>query len=234
MWMIWAAMLAAVGVVGGAIGYVLRNRATLPRTIAAICPWQTLEPADRVTRLEEWLANPDHPPSERAAGLILLGCAWMDRGLPERAARPFQMAYHLDPAYTVALVFAFACMKVNCETAGAALEKAIETWDELRRPVLGRSRRERALLAACRHLETPAGASAMAEALWSLPSVSLRQQILEALTNRPAWAQPLWNARIDRRTRAAVSQSPRLHPAGGMIDSPSSGRCDDPIKRRTS
>jgi hypothetical protein len=121
----------------------------------------------------------------------MLGCAWLDRGYPERAVRPFQMAYHANPDYPVAMVLAFACMKVNCDTADNVLEQVIGTWQEVRRPALGRKPRERLFLAASRRGRAPAGASPLAEALWSLPAQSLRRQIADALTNRPAWARYL-------------------------------------------
>jgi hypothetical protein len=186
------AVVIAVVVVAGGIGVLLRSRRSAPDpALLSLTAWQALEPAERVRLLVEWLAKLEPEAEERPAGLIMLGCAWLDRGYPERAVRPFQMAYHTDPDYPVAMVLAFACMKVNCTTADGVLEQVAGTWHEVRRPALGRTRRERAFLTASRRGKAPVGASPLAEALWSLPTEFLRRQIADALTNRPAWARCL-------------------------------------------
>jgi len=184
------------------LGLFMRSRqSTSARWIETLAGWQQLEASERITRIEDWINQGTHGPSERAAALMAKGCAWLDKGYPERAARPFQMAYHQDPDYTIAMVMAFACMKVNSTSATATLEKTLETWLELRRPALGRSRGERAFLTACKRGAPPPGATPLALAIWSLPADSLRRQITVAMSERPAWSRPLWGHGADSTSR---------------------------------
>lgn len=206
-------VIIAIAALGMAVAaaYVIRTHrarraAGFLAALETLCRYLDLSPGERVRWIEEWLAEKDRPGRERAAGLILLGCAWLDRGMPEQAARPFQMAYHAEPEFISALVLAFTCMKVNRHTSGLLLEKTIETWAEVRRPTLGRSHWERMLLDACRRSEDLPCGSALAGALWSLPSEALRRQIQDALTRRPAWANALCDetgCRPDGRSRPA-------------------------------
>ena len=167
--------------------------------LALLSKWQELSPADRVARVEEWLSGADRPKQERAAALMVQGCGWLDQGSPTRAARPFQIAYHAEPAYEVASMLAFACVKADDKASDDLLATVIETWREVGQPNLGASTWERLLLDACRRGEAPAGASALGVALWSLPSDLLRRQVREALTARPEWARPLWDSHHDQR-----------------------------------
>jgi len=190
-------VIVVLGVLGLSVALVAvmrRRRSAGVTSLAFLAGWQDLAPAERIAEVEAWLSQTPRPAHERAAALILEGCAWLDRGRPDRATRLFQVAYHAEPDYASAGVLAFACMKVAGGRVEEMLATLMATWHEAGRPVLGSSRRERALLAACRRGDGPVGGSALAAALWSLPCASLRQQIGEALSRRPAWARPLWEA----------------------------------------
>jgi len=195
-------VLIVTGVLCLSVVVVLTLRARREAGLACLellSKWQALLPADRVARVEEWLGGTDRPGRERAAGLIMQGCGWLDQGSPKRAARPFQIAYHAEPAYEVASMLAFACVKADDEGSDDLLATVIETWDEVGRPDLGASTWERALLVACRRGDAPTGASALGVALWSLPCDLLRRQVGEALTARPEWARPLWGPHHEQR-----------------------------------
>ena len=175
----------------GGVAVMWRRRPRPERRLVELSDVLDLEPPERIARVEVWLGEAGRRRDERAAGLIVQGCAWLDQGCPERAARPFQIAYHTRPTYPIAMVLAFSCMKVNRDTVAQLLAKVVETWDECRRPALGTSRWEQALLDLCRSGEGAQGGSALAWALRSLPSRTLRQQIEAALADRPTWAAPL-------------------------------------------
>ncbi len=175
----------------GGVVLMWRCRPRPETRLAELADVVDLEPAERIARVEAWLGEAGRRRDERAAGLIVQGCAWLDDGCPERAARPFQIAYHVRPTYPIAMVLAFACMKVNRDTVDQLLAKVVETWDECRRPALGASRWERALLDACLNGADPPGSSALARVLSSLPSRTLRRQVEAALADRPFWAGPL-------------------------------------------
>ena len=193
-----AAVVGVSVVVAVVVACIVRaRRPAVPACLDSLLAWQDLAAAERIERLERWLAEPGREGRDRAVGLVMLGCAWLDLGAPERAARPFQVAYHAEPSYESVLVLAYTCMKLNDRTAGDMLTRLIETWQEVGRPTLGASRRERALLTACRRGCEPSGGSELAAALAALPSSSLRGQIDDALSARPAWAAPLWDSRRD-------------------------------------
>jgi len=193
-----AVVVAAVSVVAVVAACLIwARRPVVPSCLDALLAWQDLPAADRIDRLERWLSEPGRDGRDRAFAHVMLGCAWLDRGMPDRAARPFQVAYHAEPSYESVLVLAYTCMKLNDRTADELLNRAIETWGEVGRPRLPASRRERAVLAACRRGRSQPEGSQLAAALASLPSSALRSQIDDALTSRPTWAGPLWDSRRD-------------------------------------
>jgi hypothetical protein len=190
-------ILIVIGVLAATltVGCVVWSR----RQSSLVCldelrPWRDLEPGERVKRLEQWLSGEARSGPERAAGLVMLGCAWLDRGRPALAARPFQVAYHAEPDYVSALVLAFACVKPGGDTSEGMLRKLLETWHEVRRPSMGTSRWERALLAGFRGSNGLGEGSRLAAAIGSLPSDVLTGQLREALAARPEWAWPLYRS----------------------------------------
>ncbi len=194
---ILAIVLVASAVAGGVVVHRRRRRA---RAIVAACPSIEAEPGGRIRDLAAFTADTDAPRAVRAAALIALGCAWVDEGWPERAARSFQVAYHLEPAYTSAMLLAFACMKVNHERRDDLLQSLVTTWRETGRPDLGVSWPERAMLGTARRGPSarPQGLSSFAKALWALPSGELRRQIDQAAQQPQEWHRPLWNGSIRR------------------------------------
>lgn len=135
--------------------------------------WARTPPPDRSgafrQRLREHDQSPeaDRPGSEAARAEIAFfaGCTHLEEQNARAAARMFQVAYHADPKLNIALVLAFGCLKVGTERGDSHQPSAIsspgrgggfwddladrcgETWHELGRPRVGRSHRERALLA---------------------------------------------------------------------------------------
>ncbi len=208
-WLIIACLVGA-GIVGGAF-YLMRFRREVPPSwMTELIEQCRSNPNRRASALEQWLAQSPRNPKQRAFARILLGCDWLDRGYPERAVRPFQLAYHAAPDYAAAMVLAFACMKINSQTASQTLEKIAETWKELRTPPIGRTRRERVLLKACRDVDPPGQLSSLGIVLWSLPSESLRSQIREAERLRPPWAAPfLKPSRTNTHEATDKTPSPR-------------------------
>lgn len=184
------------------VGRASRSRAAARTCLANLSAWSDLEPIERIERLDAWLSRDGRRGFERAAGLVMLGCAWLDRDQCERAARPFQMAYHADAGCESAMVLAFACMKVSQRNTDQFLPTLIETWNEVGRPCLPKSSREREMLDAFRGDPSLAGATSMASAFASLPSTLLRERIRAALSDRPTWARALWDSSRSTEDRA--------------------------------
>lgn len=206
-------IVAGVGGLAIACAIVFRRKREADR-IEALRRSLPTEATERMHDLARYLSPEASSGAVRAAGLISLGCAYVDDGWPERAARPFQVAYHLESGYCSAMVLAFACMKVNHASRAELLRTFLETWDETGFPELGASWPERALMAGGSNgtLHPPAGASSLARSLWSLPSKELRRQIAQALEERQAWARPLWNgsaAGVDISEVGATASRPQ-------------------------
>ncbi|MBN1345103.1 MAG: hypothetical protein JXQ73_20580 [Phycisphaerae bacterium] len=167
-----------------------RRESSVLAGLADVLP---LPPAERILRLEQWMSRTDGPGVERAARLIILGCAMLDTGRRKQAARPFQVACHTEPRFGLALLLAFTCMK---DESGGLLQTLMETWQEMHRPSFGGCRLERSFLDVCgANAASPPG-SELARALGSLPSQALRDEIHSAMRNRPAWAEPLFGEQL--------------------------------------
>ena len=108
--------------------------------------WRGTPPDQRVQTFE--LRAREDPDS--CADLYLLGAALVRDHRISDAAQAFGAAYHRDCDLNSAALMTFACLKAGANADGErSLATLIEqTWDEMRRPQLGRRPIERRLLSA--------------------------------------------------------------------------------------
>jgi hypothetical protein len=126
------------------------------------------------------------------AGRYLLGCEFLDQGLPASAVRQMMVAHHVDPALESAALLVFAGLDCVSRTGTLLLPALLDTWEEFRRPDFDRTRTERVLLDAFDEpLTGVSGLSPLARRLWRLPIRTLRAQIRAAVTSQDATHYPM-------------------------------------------
>ena len=156
MWPLPALIVITAGIVLLLSGWRTwaRHRAHGARAAELWSVWAGLSTAQRVPEFGRLLReldeapDADRPGAERARAQVafFLGCAHLGRRDPAGADRMFQVAYHADPGLRMALVLAFACLKVDARRIEELAVRCRDTWRELGSPRLGGSRRERLLL----------------------------------------------------------------------------------------
>ncbi len=117
------------------------------RTHRAISVWQDAPIDQRATALEGLIAT-DY---RAAAAWYLLGSLYARRRDFGMAARLFGMAHHVDADLTSAAVLTFACLKAAGRPEAdhqAATQALRQTWGEMRKPIVGYSALEQAVLRA--------------------------------------------------------------------------------------
>lgn len=112
---------------------------------SAIDVWNLLPPIERLTAFERRAADAPNC----AENWFLLAIAQLSTGDVRRAAQYFGKAYHADPSLESAALMTFACLKAAANLRNASLPQLMTiTWNEMRKPPLGRLPRERRLLEA--------------------------------------------------------------------------------------
>lgn len=138
------AILLCVGAIAPALARGRRQRARIRIVDQAVAAWSGTPPERRVQVFGERVRQaPDS-----CADLYFWGAALVhDRRISD-AARAFGAAYHRDCDLESAALMTFACLKAGASSdVRESLPTLIErTWDEMRRPRLGRRPIERRVL----------------------------------------------------------------------------------------
>lgn len=137
-----------------------------------------------------------------AGASFLLAADHLRHGRVKEASREFGIAYHGDYRLEAAALLTFACLKAREGSESDIVEQIVRTWQEMKRPALGRTRIEQALLQCL--VETtrdPPPLSPIGRLIWSVVPASGCSQIEQHLIdNAPAWATCL-------RAQSAASES---------------------------
>ncbi len=155
--------------------------------------WRLTDPAARLHLFRDALHTAAPPP----AAWYLAGWAHLRADSPEAAARLFGMAAHGDADLPSAALLTFALLKQAADDQppdAPLLRQFVTTWEEMRRPRLGRSRNETLIWAAlAERCAPPPGLSDLGRLAWLAADPAERIILLSPPDSAPRWTRPLFH-----------------------------------------
>lgn len=132
-------------------------------------------------------------PGPNAAAAYLLAVHHLRSGEVKKAARDFGVAHHGDFRLETAALLTFACLKACEGPASDIVEQIVRTWGEMKRPQIGRSAGEQALLAClAQTTRDPPPLSPIGRLVWYVVSPDKCREVEQMLFGEaPDWAAQL-------------------------------------------
>ena len=121
---------------------VMRGRRRRACYAVAEETFSSSSPEDRVAALSNLLAGFE----KDGPAWYLLGCSHLRAYRMKEAARAFGMAHHGDCNLESAALLTFACLKADDGEGSEIIERVLETWEEMRRPEIGRRIEDREMM----------------------------------------------------------------------------------------
>lgn len=129
-------------------------------------------------------------PATNACASYLLAAHHLRNGRVKQAAREFGVAHHSDYRLESAALLTFACLKAIEGPESDIVEQIVRTWEEMRRPEIGRSADEKALLEClAQTTRDPPPLSPIGRLVWCVVSPDCCREVEQLLAgDGPAWA----------------------------------------------
>lgn len=185
-----AYLLALAALIGTAIAVVfLISRKRHQAERRAIAAWLAAPAERRGEAMQRLLGEP----GASAAAAYLLAVHQLRGGEVKKAARDFGIAHHGDFHLETAALLTFACLKASEGPESDIVEQIVRTWGEMKRPQIGRSAGEQALLAClAQTTRDPPPLSPIGRLVWYVVSPDKCREVEQLFFGEaPAWAAEL-------------------------------------------